>query len=122
MEAKRLAPEFREVHGVERFSASLKEIRRQTDTCYDAAIDIEPNSAALRLWYAGFLGRYLDDPERAMEQLAVALRIDPTAIEIQSDLANVQLALGEFDDSEQTIKALLGRVISSERSQKKYLT
>jgi cold shock CspA family protein len=54
-----------------------------------------------------------------MEQLAAALRLDPKAIEIQSELANVQLALGDFDGSEKTIKGLLIRVISSERAQKK---
>jgi cold shock CspA family protein/predicted Zn-dependent protease len=114
-----LAPEFHEVHRVEAFLRGTQGNSTAADACYDAAIDIEPNSAALRLWYAGFLNRFLDEPERAMVQLKVALSIDPTAMEIQFELANIQLALGDFDASEKTILALLTRVISSERLQKK---
>lgn len=118
-EAKRLAPEFHEVHRVEAFLRVAQGNPTAAETCYEAATEIEPSSAALRLWYAGFLNRYLDDPERAMEQLTVALRLDPTAVELQSELAGTQLALGNFDDAEATIKGLLVRVIPGERTQKK---
>jgi cold shock CspA family protein len=45
--------------------------------------------------------------------------LDPSAVEINPELANTQLALGDFDAAEATIKHLLGRLIPSERTQKK---
>ncbi len=119
LEAKRLAPAFHEVHRVEAFLRVAQDNCTAAATCYDAAIDIEPNGAALRLWYAGLLVRYLDGAEGALEQLRVAVELDPNAIEIQSELAYVYLSTGDFEHAETTLKQLLSRVISSERLQKK---
>lgn len=119
LEAKRLAPEFYEVHRVEAFLRIAEDNFTAANTCYEAAIEIEPKSAPLRLAYGGFLMRYLDDPERAAEQLKIAGDLDSNAVEIQSERAFVALDLGSFDEAEAFVRKLLARVISSERTEKK---
>lgn len=119
LEAKRLSPAFDEVHRVEAFLRVAQDNCTAAAICYEAAIDIEPESAALRLWYAGFLLRYFDDAERALQELKKAEELDRTSTEIQSELANAYLTIGDFDVAEAVLRSLLSRVISSERLQKR---
>jgi LuxR family glucitol operon transcriptional activator len=118
LEAKRLAPEFHEVHRVEAFLRIAQDNFTAAATCYEGAVDIEPNSAALHLWYGGFLLRYLDDSEGALREFAKAAELDEGAIEIQSELARAYLHCGDFDSAESTMRKLLKRVIPSERLQR----
>jgi Tfp pilus assembly protein PilF/cold shock CspA family protein len=118
-EAKRLAPEFYEVHRVEAFLRISQDDFSAAATCYEAAIEIEPNSAPLRLWYGGFLLRYVDNAQGALEELTKAAEVDSTAPEIQTELAATYLSIGDFDRVESIMRSLLNRVISSERLKKR---
>jgi LuxR family transcriptional regulator, glucitol operon activator len=118
-EAKRLAPEFYEVHRVEAFLRIAEDNFTAATTCYEAALELKPNAASLHLAFAGFLIRYLDDPESASSYLKRAYELDPQAVAIQSELVVLYLSLGSYDDAERIIRELLTRVISSERTQKK---
>ena len=63
---------------------------------YEAAIELEPNSAPLRVWFAHFLFRQLQDFDEALRQLTTAEILDPSRFNIQLEIARVALAMKDF--------------------------
>ncbi len=108
-EARRLAPEYFEVHRVEAFVRVSQGNYEAARSAYEAAIELEPESAPLHFWYAGFLLRYLDDVEGALVELRKAETIDPRAYQIKLELARVLLYLKKFSEAKDAIDHLLIR-------------
>ncbi len=104
--AKLLSPEFYEVHRVEAIVNNAQEKLTAAKTSYEAAVELEPNSAPLRLWYAQFLFRGFQDFEEAKKQLIEAERLDPNTFEIGLELARLKVILREFSEAGVLIEKL----------------
>lgn len=115
--ARRLAPEYFEVHRVAAFvyekQGNIPAARQE----YEAAIELEPTSAPLHVLYGMFLLEFLDDPASALEQFQEAGKIDPGALEVQLHVARVSLALRHFDEARETINQLQARLNSETTSE-----
>jgi LuxR family transcriptional regulator, glucitol operon activator len=107
--AKNLAPDYFEVHRVDALVKAKEGNVSGAQASYEAAVDLEPNSAPLKFWYGGFLMRYLDDVERALKYFSEAAEIGPNTPEVQIELARATLYLRNFDEADSQIEALLAR-------------
>lgn len=108
-EARRLAPEYFEVHRVEAFVRVSQGNYTAARTAYEAALELEPESAPLHYWYAGFLMRYLDDVEGSLMKLKKAEEINQTAYQIKLEMARAFLYLKKFLEAREAINELLDR-------------
>jgi LuxR family glucitol operon transcriptional activator len=106
-EARRLAPEYFEVHRVEAFVRVQQGNYAAARTAYEAAIELEPGSAPLYFWYAGFLMRYIDDVEGALAELEKADKNNPSAYQIKLEKARSLLYLKMFAEAKNVIDFLL---------------
>lgn len=105
--AKTLAPDYYEVHRVDAYCKVMQENIPAARDAYEAAIDLEPASAPLRLWYGGFILRYIKDLDDAMKCLKEGLVIQPGAFDIELEIGRVQLYKQNFVEAE----ALLGGLV-----------
>lgn len=108
-EARRLAPEFFEVHRVEAIVKAQQGNYSAANDRYEAAVELEPRSAPLRKWYGGFLLRYMNDVDRALEQFLEAAKLDPTEVEIQLEIARARLYLMQFDEAIEILESIVPR-------------
>jgi len=108
-DARRLAPEYFEVHRIEALLKLEQGNVVGAKVAYEAALEIEPNSAPLHFWYAGLLMRHLDDTEAALTELQKAGKIDPSAIPVQIEIARASLYLMKFPEARIILDALLRR-------------
>lgn len=108
-EARRLAPEYYEVHRVEAWLRTCQRNIPAAQNAYEAAIELQPNSAPVRLFYAGFLLRYFDDLEGALANINVAEEINPSAHQILLEKARILIYLMRYTEAKQIIDSLLER-------------
>jgi LuxR family transcriptional regulator, glucitol operon activator len=108
-QARALAPDYFEVHRVE----ALIRVRQNdivgARSAYETAIEIEPSSAPLRLWFGGFLLRYEDETEQALAEFRAAADLDPASHEVQLEMARADLYLGNFAEAQAILGSLLRR-------------
>ena len=118
--ARSLSPDYFEVHRVEAWKFYQQKNMPAARTSYEAAIELNPASVPLRLWYGGFLLQ-IDETAEAYEQLSNGLRLDGSSMPIQIELARVSLYLRRFDEAtpllERCVEAADGLV--SERQRRK---
>jgi tetratricopeptide (TPR) repeat protein len=115
--ARRLAPEYFEVH---RVAASVYGKQGNIPAArqeYEAAIELEPDSAPIRVLYGIFLLEFLEDTAGALQQFQEAGKLDPGALEIQLHIARVSLALRHFDEARETINQLQARLNTEDTSE-----
>jgi LuxR family transcriptional regulator, glucitol operon activator len=117
--AKALAPEYFEVHRVEALIEAWSGNIAAARSAYEKAIELEPQSAPLRVWFGRFVIKSLQDPESALEQFEFAQQIDPTAFDVQLELARANVWLKRFEEAESIVSALLSRSDTGVRKQKK---
>lgn len=98
--AKSVAPSYFEVFRVEGWANSFAGNLPAARECYESALELEPSSAPLRFWFAGFLLRLADDAEGANEQLDRALELDPGSPYIQAELGRTKMYLRKFEDAD----------------------
>lgn len=107
--ASQLAPEWFEVHRV----AAMLEARRGNypgaQDRFEAALELAPTSAPLRLWYGLFLLNHLAEHEEAAAQFEAGLHIDREALDIQLELARARLYLEDFDAAREPLDFALER-------------
>ena len=96
--ARDLSPGYFEVYRVEAWVNVEAGNFSDARTAYEAAIEIEPKSAPLRHWFAGFLLRHLNDVEGALVQLKEAARLDPSAYQVQMEIARALLYQMKFSE------------------------
>lgn len=107
--ARNLAPEFFEVFRVE---ANVKAQQRNYSAAreaYEAAIELNPQSAPLRYWYAGFLMRYDREMEEALKQFKEAYKLDSKSAEIQIEIVRASLYSRRYDETRAGLDELLRR-------------
>jgi tetratricopeptide (TPR) repeat protein len=107
--ARSLAPEYFEVHRVEAFIKAKQGNVSAAKSAYENAVELEPASAPLRLWYGRFLMLSLDDTDGALKQFEVADQLDKNSIDVQIDLARANLYLREFDKARAILDTLLAQ-------------
>jgi len=105
--ARNLAPEYFEVYRVEANIKAQQDNYSAARTAYEAAIELNPQSAPLRYWYAGFLLRYQNELEEALKEFKEAAKLDPTSVDIQIETARTCLYLRQFGDARKIIDNLL---------------
>jgi len=117
--ARELAPGYFEVF---RIDAWIKNLQRDTPgarQAYEAAVEIEPRSSRLRLFFGQFLLRALNDADAALDQLKVAASIDSKSIEIQTEIARCYLNMSEFQKARAALNEVLNRTDASEWNRRK---
>lgn len=103
-QAKELDPSFYEVYRVEGAVEAFSDRPALADAAYQYAIALEPNSAPVRYWYAGFLLRISQDSEAAERELLVAEALDSDSPSILIELARVKMYLGQFDEADRRLQ------------------
>jgi tetratricopeptide (TPR) repeat protein len=97
--AEELAPAYYEVHRVKGWAHTYAGNIPAAQEAYEAAVELEPKSAALRFWYGGFLLRYVEELTGAIEQFKVALSLDPDAIPVQSEVGRCMMYMGRYEEA-----------------------
>ncbi len=107
--ARELAPGFFEVRRIEALLRVEEANYVAARDCYEAALDLEPRHAPLRLFFAKFLLRHLSDEDGALGQLREALKLDPGATELLLEAARVNLYLSNFEEARRALDGLMER-------------
>jgi tetratricopeptide (TPR) repeat protein/cold shock CspA family protein len=94
--AKSLSPEYFEVHRVEALVHIKSGNIPAAQSAYEAALDLEPESAPLHFWYGGFLLRYLSDTDSALIHFIHAEKHDPSAPQILLEISRSYLYKSNF--------------------------
>lgn len=105
--ARRLDPSYFEVPRVEAVVQWKKGNAIGAREQYLAAIELAPEHAPLHLFYGGFLLRTLHDPDAALEQIELAKKLDPEAIDPQIELCRVFHHLRRFPEAVDAVEKLL---------------
>ena len=105
--AKKIAPGFAEVYRVEGWSQYFLGNAAASREAYETAVELEPRSAAVRYWYAGFLLRAHHDAEAARQQLRIAHEIDPGSPEIRVEYARALSYLFKFDEADDQLRPVI---------------
>jgi len=99
--AKTLAPTYAEVYRVEGWAHFFSGNYAAAKQAYETALELEPKSAALRYWYAGFLMRGYNDAESAASELKIAQELDPTSPDVRVEYSRAlsyQFKFAEADE------------------------
>ena len=75
-DVKRLAPEYYEVRRIEAWVRTNQGNFSAANDSYQAAVDLNPNNSALRLWFGLFLMNHVNDTKNATIQFKEAYRIN----------------------------------------------
>ena len=117
-QAKRLTPEYYEVHRVEAYLRVEQGNYPAATAAYETAIELEPDSAPLRFWYGGFLLRYVA-VEASLVQLNEAERLSPETTPVLLEIARANLYVSRFPEAKHVIEKLLSRKNLSEWNRRK---
>jgi len=112
--ARSLSPEYFEVHRVEALVHVKAGNIPAAQTAYEAALDLEPESAPLNFWYGGFLLRYLSDTDNALEYFIKAERSDSNSPQILLEISRCYLYKSEFLEARRFIDRVKEQGVSHE--------
>lgn len=104
--ARALAPHYFEVHRVDAWINARAGNIPAAETAYELAVELEPKSAPLRYWYAGFVFRLVKDSEKALEHYQTAKSLDPKEPQIQLEMARVLMAMHRYEEASSLLVAL----------------
>ena len=88
-ETRLLGPDYFETFRVMAFIRAQSGDVVGAHEAYQNAVSLEPRSAPLRMFYGGFLLRFLDDADEAGQQFREAHTLDPEAVPIKVELARL---------------------------------
>lgn len=117
--ASKLAPGYFEVSRVEAWIETEAKNYSAAKNAYETAVEIEPDSAPLRLWYGGFLMRCLDDLDGAYQQLKIAKELDPKSFDIALESSRLELYLKNWINADKQLSQLQSMVGITERDQRR---
>lgn len=107
--AKRLAPEWYEVHRVDALVKAAEGNVTGAQQAFEGAVDLEPGSAPLRLRYGMFKLEHLDDPPAAIDELLLALKIDPDSLDCRLELVRAYQRDLAFEAARRQLNVLFDR-------------
>jgi|GEM_PF-555644 len=105
--AKRLNPTYAEVYRVEGWAQYIMGNYAAAQEAYQTAIELEPRSAVVRYWYAGFVLRAHEDAEGTAKELKLAQQLDPISPEIRVEYSRVLAYLFKFDEADLQLQPVL---------------
>ena len=105
--ARRLAPEWYEVHRVEALVKAREGNATGAQEAFEGAIDLEPESAPLRLRYGMFKLDFLNDAAAATEELQRAREIDPNSLDVRLELVRAYQRDVDFESARVHLNHLL---------------
>jgi len=108
-EARRLAPEWFEVRRVEAALRAQEQNMPAALDAYQAAIDLEPSSAPLRLRYGLFLATSLEDYEGAIAEFEAGLELDPSASVFHQEIARARMQQERYSDAADELETTLAQ-------------
>jgi cold shock CspA family protein len=76
------------------------------EDAYQAAIDLSPDWAPLRFWYALFLANRAGDTDGAQEQLAIGLEYDPRSVDLRLEHLRASIYLRDWSAAEESLEAV----------------
>lgn len=106
--AKEMAPDYFEVYRAGAFLKYYQGDLSEAGNLYEAAIDLKPKHAPLRLFYGGFLLRN-NNPSKAFEELSKANEIDTESTKIKIELARANMYLKNFEKALTMLNMLKSR-------------
>ncbi len=102
-----MEPNFYEVHRVDAMYHAAIDNITEAQQAYEKSISINPKFAPLRLWYGGFLMRYMNNHEEAINQFEKGKKIDPENFYLfDIDIIRANIYLQNFDIAKRTIYLL----------------
>jgi LuxR family glucitol operon transcriptional activator len=99
-----LEPGYYEVHRVGAWVSCERGNFAESRERYEAAIELEPESAPLRYWFGGFLLRHSSDVEAAQSHFLEGAKLDPASPHIALEIARCHLYAKNFEDAEAWLK------------------
>lgn len=120
-EARRLAPDYFEVHRILAFfhqrSGNLPEARES----YELAITLSSRTPQLHYWFGKFILQAEDSADEAVEQFEIARQLDPTSTDIALSLARGYMFQHRFSEVHKILSELHEKIDGmSERIRKIY--
>lgn len=106
--AQRLAPDYYEVYRVQGNIKSMQGHHSLAQTAFEKAVELQPSSAPLRLFFGECLLQ-IGDPKSALEQFRQAEQLDPEDYLIQLEKARSHLFLHEFREARDVLDKLAAR-------------
>ena len=91
------------------------------EAAYEAAISLAPERAPLRLWFAGFLSRFLGDQDRAVSELLMAEKLAPGSAFIKLECARVLQYQRRFEEAGARLNSIEGIDKLSSRTRRVHL-
>jgi LuxR family glucitol operon transcriptional activator len=104
--ALNMSPNYFEVHRVEAFMSFVMGNTLRSEGAYERAVSLCGDYAPLRYFYAGFLLR-IDESERAVNQLEIAVQLDDKEPSIKIQLARAYIRSRNFEAAERELKRLV---------------
>ena len=86
-QAKSIVPQYYEVYRIGAFIKAAAGNIMAAEDDYKTALDLEPSNARLLCFYGGFLLRYLDDNQQALDCLALAHKASPESTTVTIEYA-----------------------------------
>lgn len=102
--ARRLAPDFFEVHRVIAYFQQKKGNFPEARDSFELAITLAPNTPQLHFWFGKFLLRDDEILEDAAEQFLIAHNLDRESLEIGVELARVYMFQKEYGKSREIVQ------------------
>lgn len=94
--AKRIAPNYFEALRVEAYAAAQAGNAMRAQSAYEEAIALRPNHPPLRVLFAGFLLRFMEDPDGAIHHLTESQKLDHSELAIPIEMARAYLHLRDY--------------------------
>ena len=107
--AKQLSPDFHEVYRVAGTILYFMGNYPWAEEEYETALSLRSNDPVLLYWYAGFYLRGLNEPDKAIDLLNSANKIDPDSIPIKIELSRAHTFVQNFDVALDLIKTIVNR-------------
>jgi LuxR family transcriptional regulator, glucitol operon activator len=117
--ARNLAPSYYEVYRITADIDTLQNNLSEAVINYEAAIELEPNSASLRYAFGRFLLTEQQDVESAMHQLARAREINPKSVDVHLEFTRCLIYSRQFDQAKTELASTFTRSDLTERQRRK---
>lgn len=108
--ARNLAPEYFEVPRVEALIKVSQRDYAGALVAYETAVELNPKSAPLRVWFGGFCLRYLQDTAEALRQFEEASKLAPHEPQVKMEVARAALYLRKFDEASQNLDEIMSQI------------
>jgi len=117
IKARRLAPEYYEVHRVEAMVQEFQGHIPAARDAFEAALDLAPKHAPLKVWYGQFLFKHFDDTEGALEQYMQAEALDTQSVYVRLHIARTNLYLMRFEATRDILDELKDKIMQGGSSE-----